>query len=60
MPIQVAIVEDDEDIRASLAHRIGESSSLWLLRSYSDTEAAGTHSPRHKPGMVLVQWIRGI
>jgi DNA-binding NarL/FixJ family response regulator len=54
MPIQVAIVEDDEEIRANLSHRIGESSSLRLLRSYPDAESALADLPRHKADVVLM------
>ena len=41
-PIEVALVEDREDIRAQLAHTIGRSPSLRLLRKFhvhSRTEA---------------------
>ena len=54
MPIQVAIIEDDEEIRANLSHRIGASSSCRLLRSYPDAEAALTDLPQHKPDVVLM------
>lgn len=54
MPIQVAIVEDDEEIRANLTHRIGETPSLRLLGSYADAESAMTDLPRHKPDVVLM------
>jgi DNA-binding NarL/FixJ family response regulator len=54
VPIQVAIVEDDEEIRANLTHRITESGSLRLLRSYPDAETALNDLPRHKPDVVLM------
>ena len=54
MPIQVAIVEDDEEIRANLSHRIGESSSLRLLRSYPDAESALAELPKLHPDVVLM------
>ena len=54
MPIQVALVEDDEVIRANLSHRIGGNSSFRLLRSYADAETALADLPRHKPDVVLM------
>jgi DNA-binding NarL/FixJ family response regulator len=54
VPIQVAIVEDDEEIRANLTHRINESSLLRLVRSYPDAETALTDLPRQKPDVVLM------
>jgi DNA-binding NarL/FixJ family response regulator len=54
MPIRVAIVEDHEEIRANLAHLIGENPSLRLLWSYPDAESAMADLPRHKPDVVLM------
>jgi DNA-binding NarL/FixJ family response regulator len=54
MPIRVAIVEDDEDIRASLTHRLGENSSLTLLASYADAESALADLPQRSPDVVLM------
>ncbi len=54
MPIQVAIVEDDEEIRANLSHRVGGNASFRMLRSYGDAESALADLPRHKPDVVLV------
>jgi DNA-binding NarL/FixJ family response regulator len=54
MPIQVAVVEDDEEIRANLTHRIGGNSAFLLLRSYGDAEAALADLPRYKPDVVLM------
>ncbi|HWI59294.1 MAG TPA: response regulator transcription factor [Bacillota bacterium] len=54
MPIQVAIVEDDEEIRANLTHRIGEQSGFRLLGSYGDAETALAELPRHTPDVVLM------
>jgi DNA-binding NarL/FixJ family response regulator len=53
-PIQVALVEDDPEIRANLAHRIGRSPGFRLLRSYSDAESALADLPRHPPDVVLM------
>jgi DNA-binding NarL/FixJ family response regulator len=54
MPIHVAIVEDDEEIRANLTHRIGETPSLRLLGSYADAESAMADLPHRKPDVVLM------
>lgn len=54
VPIQVAIVEDDEEIRANLTHRIGGNSSFRLLRSFGDAESALSELPRTKPDVVLM------
>ena len=49
MPIRVSIVEDDEEIRANLSHRIGSNNSFRLLGSYGDAESALADLPRHSP-----------
>jgi DNA-binding NarL/FixJ family response regulator len=54
MPIQVAVIEDDEEIRANLTHRIGANSGFVLLRSYGDAESALADLPRYKPDVVLM------
>ena len=54
MPIHVAIVEDDEEIRANLTHRIGENPALRLLGSYADAESAMADLPRQKPDVILM------
>jgi len=54
MPIQIAIVEDDEEIRNSLSHRIAATASFRLLRSYGDAESALADLPRHQPDVVLM------
>jgi DNA-binding NarL/FixJ family response regulator len=53
-PIQVALVEDDPESRANLAHRVGRSPGFRLLRSYSDAESALADLPRHPPDVVLM------
>ena len=53
-PIQVALVEDDPEIRANLALRVGRSPGFRLLRSYSDAESALADLPRHPPDVVLM------
>jgi DNA-binding NarL/FixJ family response regulator len=47
-------VEDDPEIRANLAHRVGRSPGFRLLRSYSDAESALADLPRHPPDVVLM------
>ena len=54
MPINVAIVEDDEEIRANLTHRIGETSAFSMVHSYADAESALADLPRRKPDVVLM------
>jgi DNA-binding NarL/FixJ family response regulator len=54
MPIQVAIVEDDEGIRAGLANMIERSSGFGFIGSYPDAESALLYLPRCKPEVVLM------
>jgi DNA-binding NarL/FixJ family response regulator len=54
VPIRVSIVEDDEEIRANLGHRIGSNSSFRLLSSYGTAEAALADLPQHRPDVVLM------
>lgn len=54
MPIQVAVVEDDEEIRANLTHRIGRSPGFILLKAYGDAETALADLPRRQPDVVLM------
>ena len=54
MPIRVAIVEDDDEIRANLTERIGASSAFFLARSYSDAESALADLPDRTPDVVLM------
>lgn len=53
-PIRVAIVEDDEEIRANLAHRIGANASFNLLHTCISAEMALAELPRLKPEIVLM------
>jgi DNA-binding NarL/FixJ family response regulator len=54
MPIRVAIVEDDDEIRASLSERIGSSSAFRFLRAYADAETALADLPSRNPDVVLM------
>lgn len=53
-PIRVAIVEDDDEIRANLTHRIGGNPAFRLARSFPDAESAVSELPRHGVDVVLV------
>lgn len=53
-PIQVAIVEDDDEIRANLRHRIDGNSSFHLLDCCADAESALARLPDQKPDVVLM------
>jgi DNA-binding NarL/FixJ family response regulator len=54
MQIKVVIVDDDEEIRASLASLIRRSTSFKLLGDYANAESALKEIPRHPPDVVLM------
>jgi DNA-binding NarL/FixJ family response regulator len=54
MPIKVAIVDDDEGIRASLATLIRRAPALRLVGDYADAEAALKEIPHRPPDVVLM------
>jgi len=54
MPIKVAIVEDDEGIRASLATLVRRAPALRCAGDYPDAETALKEIPRHPPDVVLM------
>jgi DNA-binding NarL/FixJ family response regulator len=54
MAIQVAIVEDDERVRGSLAMLVGGTPGFELIGSYSDAESALEHLPKTAPDVVLM------
>src|SRR5205809_94319 len=54
MAIKVAIVDDDEGIRASLAALIRRAPSLRLAGDYADAESALKEIPRRLPDVVLM------
>src|ERR1700722_19444167 len=54
VPIRVAIVEDDEEIRANLTHRIKGGAAFRLLCSCADAESALAELPAHQPDVVLM------
>ena len=54
MQIKVAIVDDDEGIRASLAVLIRRAPNLKLTGDYANAETALKEVPRHPPDVVLM------
>jgi len=54
MPIKVAIVDDDDGIRASLATLIRRAPALRLVGDYADAEAALEDIPHRTPDVVLM------
>lgn len=54
MPIKVALVDDDEGIRSSLAALIRRDPALQLAGDYSNAEAALKGIPRRPPDVVLM------
>jgi len=54
MQIKVAIVDDDEGIRASLAALIRRAPNFKLAGDYANAETALKEIPRHPPDVVLM------
>jgi DNA-binding NarL/FixJ family response regulator len=54
MPIKVAVVDDDEGIRTSLAAMIRRATNLRLTGDYPDAETALKEIPRRPPDVVLM------
>ena len=54
MPIKVAIVEDDEGIRSSLAALVRRAPALRWAGDYADAESALREVPRRPPDVVLM------
>jgi DNA-binding NarL/FixJ family response regulator len=54
MPIKVAIVEDDEGIRTSLASLVRRAPALRCAGDYADAETALKEIPRRPPDVVLM------
>ena len=54
MQIKVAIVDDDEGIRTSLATLIRRATNFKLTGDYANAETALTEIPRHPPDVVLM------
>ena len=53
-PIEVALVEDREEIRAQFARTIGRSPALHLMQTYPDGESALADLPARRPDVVLM------
>ncbi len=53
-PIKVAIVDDDEGIRSSLATLIRRAPAFRLLGDYANAEIALKEIPQHPPDVVLM------
>jgi DNA-binding NarL/FixJ family response regulator len=54
LPIEVALVEDREEMRTQLAHTLGRNPALHLLGSYGDAETALAGLPARPPDVVLM------
>ena len=54
MPIKVAVVDDDEGIRASLAALIRRGPNFRLTGDYPDADTALKEIPRRPPDVVLM------
>ncbi len=54
MPITVAIVEDNVEIREMLTRTVERAASLTFLQSYSSGEEALEHLPTLKPDVVIM------
>src|SRR5215218_9315460 len=54
MQIKVSIVDDDKDLRASLATLIRDAASLKLVGEYANAEIALQEIPKHPPNVVLM------
>ena len=54
MPIKVAIVDDDDGIRAGLAALIRRGPAFRLVGDYPDAEVAIKEIPQRKPDVVLM------
>jgi len=53
-PIQVALVEDDDEIRANLTYRINSHPAFHMVGAYADAESALAEIPHQKPDVVLM------
>jgi len=54
MPIQVAIVEDNEDIRGTLERIIGRTANMRCAGSYACGQAALDAIPKNKPDVIIM------
>jgi DNA-binding NarL/FixJ family response regulator len=54
MPVTVAIVEDNADLRGTLARVIGRAAGHQCVGQYGDAESALAGLPKDKPNVVLM------
>jgi DNA-binding NarL/FixJ family response regulator len=54
MPLTVSIVEDNEQLRSTLARVIGRAEGFKCISHYGSAEAALENLPREKPQVVLM------
>lgn len=54
MNVRVALVEDDNDLRTSMASLLGKSCWLRVVADYADAESALADIARRKPDVVLM------
>src|SRR6266849_4496474 len=54
MPISVSIVEDNEQLRGTLARVIGRAEGFRCLSHYPSAEAALKELPKDRPDVVLM------
>src|SRR5512139_483343 len=54
MPTTVSIVEDNDQLRGTLARVIGRAEGFQCLSQYGTAEAALEALPRERPGVVLM------
>jgi DNA-binding NarL/FixJ family response regulator len=53
-PLLIALVEDDDEIRANLSYRITSQPAFRLVGAYADAESALAEIPAQKPDVVLM------
>ena len=54
MSVRVALVEDDNDLRASMVGLLKKTSGLHVVADYADAESALADVARHQPDVVLM------
>src|SRR5215469_2597470 len=54
MPIKVCIVEDNDDMRESVAQVLNQAPGLQCMNTYASAEAAVRDLPSQKPDVALV------
>src|SRR5215813_12035505 len=54
MPITVSIVEDNDQLRATLARVLSRAEGLKFVSEYADAETALKHLPDERPEVVLM------